>query len=145
MAFEVLSTSFKNKEVFYEEDPTPGNQLGFVYRQDGRGAASPNTGFFLMFKQGSLELADFSIDVPTTNEVVAINTESINNEDIWLFSLSSAGVQLDKWTKVSDLAGNNIAYNSIVNSVRNIYSVVSKEDDRVDLHFDDGVYGTLQQ
>jgi hypothetical protein len=65
MSFELVSTSFKNKEVFYEEDPTPGNQLGFVYRQDGRGAASPNTGFFMMFKQGSLELADFNIDVPT--------------------------------------------------------------------------------
>lgn len=145
MAFELVSTSFKNREVFYEEDPVPGNQLGFVYRQDGRGAASPNTGFFLMFKQGSLELADFNIDVPTSNEIVSINTEGINNEDIWLYSLSAAGVQLDKWTKVSDITGNNIAYNSIVNSVRNIYSVVSKEDDRVDLLFADGVYGTLPQ
>jgi hypothetical protein len=145
MAFELVSTSFKNKEVFYEEDPYPGNQLGFVYRQDGRGAASPNTGFFLMFKQGSLELADFNIDVPTSNEVVAINTEGVNNDDIWLFSLSSGGVQLDKWTKVSDITGNNIAYNSIVNSVRNIYAVASKEDDRVELQFADGVYGTLPQ
>jgi hypothetical protein len=43
---------------------------------------SDNTGFYLLFKQGSLELADFSIAVPTTNETVAVNSVNINNDDI---------------------------------------------------------------
>ena len=145
MAFEVLSTAFKGAEDLYEEPPVPGNQLGFVYRNDGKGPGSHNTGFYLMFKQGSLELADFGIDIPTTNETVAIDSYNINNDDVWLFGLNANGAQMDQWTQVQNLIGNNIAYNSISQNVRNIYSVVTKENDRVDLVFADGVYGNLPQ
>ena len=145
MTFELVSTSFKGKEELYEEPPVPGNQIGFVYRNDGKGGTSSNTGFFLMFKQGNLELADFSIDVPTTNELIAVDTNNINNDDVWLFALNSTGVQLNEWTKVSSLIGNNISYNSINSNIRNIYSVITKENDRVDLAFADGVYGNLPQ
>jgi hypothetical protein len=98
-----------------------------------------------MFKQGSLELADFGIDIPTTNETVAVDSYNINNDDVWLFGLGASGAQLDQWTQVSNLIGNNIAYNSLSQSVRNIYSVVTKENDRIDLVFADGVYGNLPQ
>ena len=145
MTFELVSTSFKGKEEIYEEPPVPGNQVGFVYRNDGKGGPSSNTGFFLMFKQGNLELADFSIDVPTTNELIAVDTNNINNDDVWLFALSSSGVQLNEWTKVSSLIGNNISYNSVNSNIRNIYSVITKENDRVDLAFADGIYGNLPQ
>ena len=145
MVFELLSTTFKNSEEIYEEAPFPGNQMGFVYRQDGQGPASPNTGFYFMFKQGSLELADFTIDVPTTNERVNVESQNINNDDVWLYQLNSVGAQLQEWTKVSSLVGNNIAYNSVSANLRNIYSVATKENDRIDLVFADGVYGNLPQ
>ena len=145
MAFELVSTTFKDSEEIYEEPPVPGNQLGFIFRQDGKGAGSANTGFYLMFKQGSLELADFSISVPTTNEKVSVDSDGINNDDVWLFRLGATGQQQEIWTKTSSLYGNNIAYNSIANNIRNIYSVVTKENDRVDLLFADGVYGNLPQ
>jgi len=145
MAFEIVSTSFKGSENIYEEPPLPGNQLGFIYRNDGKGPASQNTGFYLMFKQGSLELADFNIAIPTTNETVAVDSNNINNDDVWLFGLDSAGNQISQWTQVSSLVGNNIAYNSINNNIRNIYSVTSMEDDRIELQFADGVYGNLPQ
>ncbi len=145
MTFELVSTAFKGQEEIYEEPPVPGNQLGFVYRNDGRGGTSANTGFYLMFKQGSLELADFSIEIPSTNELVAVDANNINNDDVWLFGLSSSGVQQAEWTKVSSLVGNNIAYNSITSDIRNIYSVITKENDRIDLAFADGVYGNLPQ
>jgi hypothetical protein len=143
MSFELVSTSFKDAEEIYEESPLPGRQLGFVYKQDGKGAGSNNTGFFLLFKQGSLEVADFNIDAPTVNEKVAIATENINNNDIWLYSLDAGGNQIFEWTKVSSLVGNNIAYNSINSNIRNIYNVVTKENDKVELVFADGVYGNL--
>lgn len=145
MNFEIVSTAFKGRENIYEESPTPGNQLGFVYKNDGTGPGSPNTGFFLMFKQGSLELADFSIEVPTTNERIAVDAPNINNDDVWLFSLASNGAQLDEWTQVSSLVGNNIVYNSIDQNIRNIYSIITKENDTIDLVFADGVYGNLPQ
>ena len=145
MSFEIVSTAFKNSESIYEEPPVPGNQLGFVYRNDGAGPGSINTGFFLQFKQGSLELADFTVNVPTTNEKIAVDAGNINNDDVWLFSLNSQGAQLDEWTKVSSLVGNNIAYNSVTQNIRNIYAINTKEDDNIDLVFADGVYGNLPQ
>jgi len=145
MVFELVSTTFKDAEEIYEESPTPGNQLGFVYRQDGQGPGSANTGFYLQFKQGSLELADFSIAVPTTNERIAVESQNINNEDVWLYSLDANGAQGEEWLKVSNLVGNNIAYNSIVGGSRNIYAVETKASDKVDLIFADGVYGNLPQ
>ena len=145
MVFELVSTTFKDAEEIYEESPTPGNQLGFIYRQDGQGPGSANTGFYLQFKQGSLELADFSIAVPTTNERIAVESQNINNEDVWLYSLDANGAQGEEWLKVSNLVGNNIAYNSIVGGSRNIYAVETKASDKVDLIFADGVYGNLPQ
>lgn len=145
MVFEIVSTTFKDKEFIYEESPMPGTELGFIYRQDNKGAGSQNTGFYMLFKQGSLETADFTIDVPTTNEKVAIATEGINNDDIWLYSLDANGNQSRLWTKVESLIGNNIAYNSINSNIRDIYNVVTKENDKIELVFADGVYGNLPQ
>ena len=145
MPFELVSTAFKAAEEIYEEAPVPGKQIGFVYKNDGKGASSVNTGFFLLFKQGSLELADFNIAVPTTNEKVSIDADGINNDDVWLFGLAPNGGQQDQWTKVSALVGNNIAYNSVENNIRNIYAVSTKNNDRINLIFADGVYGNLPQ
>jgi hypothetical protein len=145
MDFEIVSTVFEDKEVIHEEDPIPGNKIGFVYRQDGRGPSSASNGFFMLFKQGSLEFADFEIEVPTTNERISINATEVNNDDIWLFSLNENNRQTDLWTKVSELVGNNIAYNSIEKNIRNIYSVITKENDSIDLLFADGTYGNLPQ
>ena len=145
MLFEIVSTAFKNSETIYEEPPVPGNQPGFIYKNDGTGPGSPNTGFFFMFKQGTLALADFGIGVPTPNEKIAIDAADINNDDVWLFSLNSAGAQQTEWSKVSALAGNNIAYNSLSQNIRNIYSITTKENDTIDLVFADGVYGNLPQ
>jgi hypothetical protein len=145
MVFELVSTSFIGQEEIYEEPPVPGNQLGFIYKNDGRGGTSANTGFFLMFKQGSLELADFSVDVPTTNETVSVDSDNINNDDVWLFKLSSTGIQQNEWKKVSSLIGSNIAYNSLNFNDRDVYSVITRENDRIDLAFADGVYGNLPQ
>lgn len=145
VAFELVSTSFLNQESFYEEPPIPGAEIGFVYRQDGQGPASPNTGFFMLLKQGSIELTDFSIDVPTTNEVINVDVAGINDSDVWLFSVNPDGTQGSQWIKVPSLTGSNIAYNSINSNQRNIYTVITKDQDKIDLAFADGVYGNLPQ
>lgn len=145
MTFELVSTSMIQSEEIYEEAPFPGRQTGFIYRNDGKGVASNNTGFFMMFKQGSLELADFTITLPTTNEKVSINTDNINNDDVWLYQLDSEGTQIEEWSRVSSLVGNNIAYNSLEKNIRNIYAVSTRNNDRIELIFADGVYGNLPQ
>jgi len=143
VSFEMVSTAFKNSGDFFEESPLPGREIGFVYKQDGKGAGSINNGFFMLLKQGSLELTDFNIAVPTTNEVVTVDVANINDSDVWLYNLDQSGIQQTEWQKVQALSGNNIAYNSINSSNRNIYNVVTKADDKIDLVFSDGVYGNL--
>jgi len=95
--FEILSTGIGTPDFIFEEAPLPGRQVGFVYRQDGKGTASPNTGFFMTFKQGSLESADFSISAPTPNEIVSITTPNINDSDVWLYSVSSSNTLSEFW------------------------------------------------
>jgi hypothetical protein len=145
VTFEIVSTTFKGQDFFYEESPLPGREFGFVYRQDGKGPSSPGTGFFVLLKQGSLEVNDFDISVPTTNEIVTVDIPNINNDDVWLFSLDPDGIQTEEWTKVPALTGNNIAYNSLERNLRNIYNVITKAEDKIDLVFSDGVYGNLPQ
>lgn len=145
MSFEIVSTAFAGAEEYYEESPYPSREMGFVYRQDGQGPGSPNTGFFLMIKQGSLEVTDFNIEVPKTNEVITVDVPNINNNDVWLYSLDATGSQTEEWKKTPSLIGNNIAYNSISSDIRNIYNVVTKADDKIDLVFADGIYGNLPQ
>jgi hypothetical protein len=145
MNFEVVSSSFKDADKIYEEAPYPGSSLAFLYRDDGAGAPSSNTGFFAYFRQGSLQESTFKITRPSTNETVDIDAANINNEDVWLYSLDSLGLESDLWTQVASTEGNNVIYNSISKNIRNIYSVLTRTGDRIRLMFADGVFGNLPQ
>ena len=47
-AFEVVSTTIDRiSKTLIEEAPLPGNALQFMYREDGRGNGSSNTGYFV--------------------------------------------------------------------------------------------------
>ena len=46
MNFEITSTTFSGQDYIYEETPKIGNHPACVYKEDGRGASSPSTGFF---------------------------------------------------------------------------------------------------
>jgi hypothetical protein len=143
MSFEVVSTTFKGAEEIYEEPPAIGNRLGFVYRNDGRGAGSTNSGFFLHFRQGILNQGTFTIDQPATNETVDLDSVNINNTDVWLYRLNQTGVESEYWAKVPSLEGNNIIYNSLNKSIKNIYNVTTRSNDRISLAFSDGTFGNL--
>jgi len=140
--FQVVSTDIVNGEL-KEEDPLPGNNFAFLYRDDGQGAGSTNSGFFSHFRQGVLANGSFSITQPTENQTVAIDATNINNSDVWLFKLDSNGVETESWTKVDAVEGNNIIYNSINKGIRNVFSVLTRIDDRINLIFSDGVFGNL--
>jgi hypothetical protein len=143
MNFEIVSTIIKDGMDIVEDPPQAGKSLAFLYRDDGRGAASPTTGFFLHFRQGSLNTGSFSISQPSTNEIVDIDSININDTDVWLYKLDANGVEQEYWAKVSSFEGNNIIYNSLKKNIRNIYGVVTRADDRISLTFSDGTFGTL--
>ncbi len=142
LQFEVVSTGIENGEIV-EEPPMPGIPLGFLYRDNGQGAGSNSTGFFLHFRQGSLQRGDFSIDFPVPNQRIDIDTSDINETDVWLYKLDSNSNESELWTKVEAVEGNNIVYNSLSKKIRNIYSVLTRVDDRISLIFSDGVFGDL--
>lgn len=145
MNFEIVSTIFSSMNEIYEEPPLAANPLAFLYRDDGRGNASSNTGFFLMFKEGALNQGTFALAQPAPGETVDIDVENINNSDIWLYKLDTDGNEDTLWTQIPEIEGNNVIYNSLNKSIRNIYSVVTKTGDRASLIFSDGVFGNLPQ
>lgn len=142
--FEVVSAEVSGSEIL-EEPPLAGNNLGFLFRDDNKGFGSSNTGFFLHFRQGLLEDGTFTIDTPSTNQAISIDSPNINNTDVWLYQLNTAGFETDLWDKVDSAKGSNVVYNSLSSTTKNIYSIVTRLDDRIDLMFSDGVFGNLPQ
>lgn len=140
--FQIVSTDVSDGNIL-EEPPLAGNNFAFLYRDDGRGPGSSNSGFFAHFRQGILNNGQFTVTQPTANQTVAIDTVNINDTDVWLYSLDANGNESELWTKVDSVEGNNIIYNSISKDIRNVFSVLTRVDDRINLIFSDGVFGNL--
>ncbi len=95
------------------------------------------------FRQGSLQENTFSVMNPVPNTTVNIDSDNINNSDVWLYKLDSNGNEESLWQKVENTEGNNIVYNGVTKGVRDLYSVLSRVSDRISLVFSDGTFGTL--
>ena len=143
MNFEIVSTVIDSGTTIIEDAPQAGKTLSFLYRDDGKGSASPTSGFFLHFKQGNLNTGTFTITQPSTNEIVDIDATNVNDSDVWLYKLGATGVESELWAPVPSFEGNNVIYNSLNKNIRNIYGVVTRNNDRVSLTFSDGTFGTL--
>jgi len=141
--FEVVPSAVNKSESIYESNPIDGAGLTYTYRTDGSGDSSNNTGFFVLFKQGLLQKTEFTINQSTTNYIQSLTSANINNNDIWLYKLDQFGQLYQKWTQVPNLTGNNVIYNSLSKFQRNIYNVVTKNNDTVDLVFGDGNFSTI--
>lgn len=140
--FEVVSADLENQNII-EEPPLPGSSLSFLFRDDGQGAASTNTGFFCHFRQGKLEEGTFGISNPTPNQAVAIEAQNINDTDVWLYGIDSSGIEVAPWTRISSVEGNNIIYNNLFQSIKDVFTVNTRVGDRISLIFSDGVFGNL--
>ena len=142
--FEIVSTDIDvSAKVIREENPIPGNNLAFLYREDGRGNASNNTGYFVHFRQGKLNSSDFNVPSPTANQRLTIETENINQNDVWLYGTNDSGQEDTLWSQVDSAEGNNAIYNSIVKGVRNYYVVQTRQNDEISLVFADGTFGNI--
>ena len=140
--YEVVSTDIVDGSLV-EEPPLPGNSPAFLFRDDGQGAGSSNTGFFMHFRQGKLQTGEFVINKPVPNQVVAIDSKNINNDDVWLYSIDSNGFESNLWTMLPNVEGNNIIYNSLLKNIKNVFAVTTRVEDRINLIFSDGVFGNL--
>jgi hypothetical protein len=142
-AFEVVSGTTQNKSYVYEAEPRPRGRFNLLYRNDNLGNSSANTGFFVYFKQGSINNIEFNLAESLPNRVVNVNFDNINNTDTWLYGLNSQGVSDSVWNNVPAIAGVNIAYTQ--SSDRNLYQINTRSNDQIDLLFGDGSFANIPQ
>jgi len=141
--FEIVNVDFNETTGFTERNPTPDYTSHIIYRNDGNGNSSANTGFFMYFKQGTLNFRDFNLSVPIENRVININTPNINNFDVFVQSINGDGTPFTNWTPVPAIVGNNVIFNSLVNNINDIFSVITRDNDQISLRFGDGVFGNV--
>ncbi len=143
MNFEIVSTILSEDKNITEDPPQAGKTLSFLYRDDGKGAPSPGTGFFLHFRQGTLNTGTFTVSQPSTNEIIDIDANNINDSDVWLYKLNANGVESELWAQVPSFESNNVIYNSLKKNIRNFYGVITRVNDRISLTFSDGTFGNI--
>jgi hypothetical protein len=156
MDFELVNPDFVSANTtgdvatgsgyFYERAPNPLNSWNIIYRNDGNGNQSPNTGFFLMFKQGTIGYADYRLDFQVANRVIDLDVSGINQNDVWVQNIDTAGLVTKDWVKVPSVNGFNVIYNSIDRGERDIYSVITSDSngsDQISLRFADGDFANV--
>jgi hypothetical protein len=139
-------SNLANSGGFYEQDPDPLNAWNVIYRSDGNGYSSPDTGFFLYFKQGTLLFKDYQCSRAIPNRVIDINTDGVNQPDVWVQTIDASGLVNKRWTKVPSVNGFNVIYNSLDKSIRDIFSVISRDNngnDQISIRFSDGNFGNV--
>lgn len=141
MGFEICNGDFSDSGTLFERKPDPANALQLFYLNDKNGYASARTGFFLLFKQGSTAQQVFHIATPVQDQLLDLGVSNVNQDDVWVSTVDDVGqVQID-WTKVPAIFNNNITYNNLANTVRTIYSVLTRDNDQVTIRFSDGSFG----
>jgi len=141
MGFEAVCATTQNKTFIYEPSPAPNGAFNILYRNDKQGYASANTGYFFLFKQGSLQDLDFNLGERISNRVVNVNIEGINNEDTWLYQLDSNGNIQNEWEKVENIYTG--AVEELTPEQRRYFSISSRTNDQINLNFGDGVFSSI--
>jgi hypothetical protein len=143
MSFEVVSATSQGQSYVYESSPQVGKPFNILYRNDSLGNSSNNTGFFFYFKQGTLQNLTFNLTESIPNNLVNVNTNNINNTDVWLYELNNQGLVRQEWNKIPSVNGVNIIYNN--NAPRKSFQVTTRNNDQIDLVFGDGTFSAIPQ
>ena len=141
MNMEVVNPDINSEGLFFERHPEPQAQHNIIYRNDGNGFSSPNTGFFVYFKEGTLSYSDFQFDQPIENRMIDIPSTDINELDVWVQEITAYAIIRTKWTKVPAIE--SISYNSVDRKLKNIYSVSTRDNDAITIKFPDSRSGNV--
>lgn len=140
VTFEVVNPDISSTGVV-ERMPEPQEQKYIIYANDGNGFSSPDTGFFVYFKQGSLSYSDYQYDVRIENRLEEINVDNINQMDVWVQEINADGIVRTKWTQVPSME--SIAYNSVDRQKKTIYSVSTRDRDQITIKYPDARSGVV--
>ena len=140
-SFDIIGLDYDNvQKDFIENTPNPTGAFSVVYQNDGKGVTSDGTGFFVGFKQGTLQFSDFSIDNSILTPSLDVDAENVNNTDVWVQTIDSDG-PYKTLTKVQSVNGQNAIPNSIDSGVRDIYAVKTRENNQISIQFADSSFG----
>ena len=141
MPFEAVNATSVGQNYIYEPPPLPNGRFNILFRNDQLGFASANTGYFFLFKQGTLQNQDFNLAERIANRAVNINIDGINNTDVWLYQLDNVGNVQFFWLPVTSVYA--AATQQLTPGTRNIYSIASRANDQITLNFGDGIFSTI--
>lgn len=143
MNFEIVNPDIDiDESAVVEMTPITERRMNILYRNDGAGNSSNNTGFFLYWKQGSMSSEIYNFDEKIENNSITIDKENINNNDIWFQELNKEnGYVKTNWTKLNN--NELLSYASTNNDIRTIYKVETNENDTITLKFPDGRFGDV--
>lgn len=140
MPFEAVTSTSVGRDYVYEPAPTPNTSFNILFRNDQLGFQSANTGYFFLFKQGSLQNQDFNLAERIANRTVNINIEGVNNEDHWLFQLDNVGSISRQWQFTENIYAGATEQ---LTGLRPLYSVTSRANDQITMIFGDGVFSEI--
>ena len=141
--FDFVNLDFEDAGVFFEKHPDPKNNFSIIHRNDGLGLLSNNTGFFMMFKQGTLNQQTFNFAQPIENRQQDINVENINEYDVYLQEIDNTNTVLAKWTKVPNTVGQTLMYNTKAKNTPLLYAVQNLGTGGIKLQFADGNFANV--
>jgi len=141
MPFEVVNATAAGQDYIYEPPPLPNGRFNILFRNDQLGFSSANTGYFFLFKQGTLQNQDFNLAERIANRAVNINIDGVNNTDVWLYQLDNVGNIQNFWRQVTSVYA--AAVQQLVPGTQNIYSISSRANDQITLNFGDGIFSTI--
>jgi hypothetical protein len=143
LPWNIVNPDFTDGEAFYERHPDPDEAFHLIYRNDGLGLDSKDSGFFLFLKQGALINANYQLDYPIKNRVIEVDGRNVNQEDVYFQEIDDDGTVLEEWTRVPAVVGNNVIFNSLELDQRDIYNVITDTNDQIRLKFADGNFGNI--
>ena len=142
-AFEFVNVDFEDAGVFAEKHPDSTNNFSILHRNDGLGSLSKNTGFFMMFKQGTLQSSNFDFTTPIENRQQAIAVADINETDVYLSEVDNNDKVLTKWVKVPNTVGQTLMYNTKAKNTPLLYAVQNVGQGGIRLQFADGNFANV--
>lgn len=141
--FELINVTIEDGLTYGERAPDNNAAFHIIYQNDGNGNQSKNTGFFAMFKQGSLRYEDYNVVTPLENRLIEYQSTNVNESDVWVQTLDDSGNTLINWTKVPAIETNNIIYNDVEKNIRDIFTVQTLPENKISVRFGDGRFGNV--
>ena len=131
----------ENTSKIYEDEPNINNKFTIINRNDNLGSASDRTGFFVWAVAGALSFKDENYTKTISNRTQQIADINISNSDVWIQKLDSQRAYVSSVTKVDNDTRETAIYNALRTGSGDIVSINSIENNRIELHYPDGVFG----